>query len=190
MESETNQELAFQTERLLIKLLDPTSIPQVIEYFDRNKENFLVSLAEYPPDFFTELFQTEKFWKEFQLLTEGVAVRFYIFYKEDFFYKKIIGDISISNILRGGFQSCNIGCRIDSDESKKGLMTEAFSEIIKFIFNDMKLHRIEADILPTNIASKRLVEKLGFVQEGISRGFMRLNNKWQDHEKYSLINSD
>ena len=187
MTFDLSPETSLETPRLILKLLETTSIPQAIEYYKRNRDFFTPSMADYPPDFLTEFYQTESFWKEFQLFADGEAIRFYFFYKNDFFYKKIVGDISLSNIVRGPFQSCKLGCRIDEEEARKGLMSEALTETIRFVFEDLRLHRIEADILTSNTSSINLVLKHGFVEEGIVQGFMLLNGKWENHKRFALL---
>jgi len=60
-------------------------------------------------------------------------------------------------------------------------MTEALQEAIAFLFEEWKLHRIEANINPDNQASLRVVEKLGFYNEGLAKKYLKINGKWEDH---------
>jgi ribosomal-protein-alanine N-acetyltransferase len=81
----------------------------------------------------------------------------------------IIGTIGFSSIVFGAFQSCYLGYRLDRGELNKGLATEALRATIRFVFTEFRLHRIEANVMPRNVASKKVLENLGFQNEGISR---------------------
>jgi ribosomal-protein-alanine N-acetyltransferase len=69
-------------------------------------------------------------------------------------------------------------------------MTEAVRTLIPFAFGTLRLHRLEAACIPTNAASTRLLEKLGFVREGLARQYLCINGLWQDHLLYALIATD
>lgn len=69
----------------------------------------------------------------------------------------------------------------------KGIMTEALSVIIPIAFDELNLHRLEANIMPSNQASIRVVEKLGFYQEGYSKEYLFINGSWRDHIHMVLI---
>jgi len=102
----------------------------------------------------------------------------------------IIGAIGIGNIVRGAFQSCTLGYWIGSAYSNQGHMTQALSLSLAFIFKALKLHRVEANIIPTNKPSTRLIKRLGFRYEGLGRRYIRINGKWQDHARWGLTNED
>ena len=69
-------------------------------------------------------------------------------------------------------------------------MFEALQILLPSLFIDLRLHRIEAAVLKHNKASRRLLEKIGFIQEGICRSYLKIDGKWQDHIMYSLIKND
>lgn len=60
-------------------------------------------------------------------------------------------------------------------------MTKAVNEVVDYAFNVLKLHRIEANVMPRNIASKRVLEKCGFIEEGYSKKYLYINGVWEDH---------
>ena len=70
---------------------------------------------------------------------------------------------------------------MDKAETNRGYMTEALRCVIDFAFNRLRLHRIEANIMPRNHASRRVVEKLGFHYEGLARQYLQINGRWEDH---------
>ncbi|WP_278244288.1 GNAT family N-acetyltransferase [Caldisalinibacter kiritimatiensis] len=93
-------------------------------------------------------------------------------------------------MVRGPFLSCFLGYKLDKDEVNKGYMTEALKMGIDIAFNELKLHRIEANIMPKNEASLRIVKKLGFYEEGVAKKYLKINGKWEDHIHMVLLNED
>jgi len=115
-------------------------------------------------------------------------IRLWIFKKED--RNKAIGNICFSNIIYGNFLSCFLGYKLDKNEINKGYTTEAVKKGILIIFNEYKLHRVEANIIPENLRSIRVVEKLGFEKEGYSKRYLNIGGKWRDHIHYAIYNGD
>ena len=98
--------------------------------------------------------------------------------------------INISNIQRSVVQTCNIGYWLGEPNIKKGYMEESMRSIIPYIFKNLKINRIQAFTLNDNISSRNLLEKLNFKKEGVLREAMKINNVWEDHILYALLNSD
>jgi ribosomal-protein-alanine N-acetyltransferase len=69
-------------------------------------------------------------------------------------------------------------------------MMEAVQSISNYAFGDLKLHRIEANIMPRNHASLKVVEKLGFFNEGTKRKYLKFNGTWEDHIHMVLLNEE
>ncbi len=69
-------------------------------------------------------------------------------------------------------------------------MTEALKATLEFAFDHLGLHRIEAACLPSNLASRQLLIKLGFGEEGLARRFLRINNAWEDHVLFGMLRED
>ena len=99
----------------------------------------------------------------------------------------IIGAINLSQIFRGGFQNAYLGYYIGSEYAGQGYMTEALRLVLSYSFNDLKLHRLEANIQPGNLASIALVKRAGFVREGYSRRYLKVAGRWRDHERWAII---
>lgn len=177
----------IKTERLILKILDTSFYRQQIAYQRNNKEHFLNIYPALTDDFYSEFHQMEVLRKEFQWAMDGFAYRYYIFSKEDSFLKKILGDVSITNILGGNAQSCKMGYKLDKDEVGRGYMSEAIQKMIRFAFDELDLQRIEINIMPENQKSIALAERLGFINEGIVHSYLKINGKWEDHVRYSLI---
>lgn len=101
---------------------------------------------------------------------------------------EVIGSVALSNIIYGAFRSCFLGYRIARSQTSHGYMTEAVEQVIHIAFERYRLHRIEANIMPGNHASVRLVEKLGFVEEGYSSRYLKVAGVWEGHCHFVLLN--
>jgi ribosomal-protein-alanine N-acetyltransferase len=100
-----------------------------------------------------------------------------------------VGEVSLGTIVRGPFQSALLGYWIDEDQAGRGLMPEAVSLVVGFALTVLGFRRIEVAIVPRNKASIRVVEKLGFYFEGISKEYIEVNGKREDHARYSMTPS-
>ena len=100
---------------------------------------------------------------------------------------KLIGEININNIQRGVVQSCSIGYWISENKMGLGYMRESISILKDFIFNDLKLHRVEAACLPRNMRSLRTLLKSEFEIEGHAKKYLKINGVWEDHILLSCI---
>lgn len=103
---------------------------------------------------------------------------------------RIMGALSLGNVVRGAFQSCYAGYWIGSEFAGQGYMTEALTLALRHAFEDLKLHRVEANIVPENAASKALVRKLGMRPEGIAQRYLCINGRWRDHEHWAMTLED
>lgn len=101
----------------------------------------------------------------------------------------IAGTVTISEIIRGPYQRATVGYNAFSPTVGKGYMTEGFALIFRYAFDDLGLHRLEADIQPGNGHSLSFAHRVGFVREGYSPGFVLVNGSWRDHERWA-INKD
>ena len=102
----------------------------------------------------------------------------------------IIGAISLSQIFRAGFQSAYLGYYVGAQYAGQGHMTEALQLLLRYAFKDLKLHRLEANIQPGNIASIALVKRAGFTLEGYSPRYLKICGRWRDHERWAILADD
>ncbi|HTF90011.1 MAG TPA: GNAT family protein [Planctomycetota bacterium] len=102
----------------------------------------------------------------------------------------ILGAITIGTIRGEPFQSAVLGYWIGAAHARQGYMSEALPLAITRAFKGLGLRRVEADILPGNRASKRLLRSAGFVKEGRAREFAHVAGRWQDHERWALLKGD
>lgn len=101
---------------------------------------------------------------------------------------KLIGTISLFQVVRGPQQSAIIGYFLDQEHNGNGYTTEAAKLIVNYAFDTLNLHRIEAGVMPHNSGSIRVLEKAGFHQEGIAIKKVKINGIWEDHQMLAIIN--
>jgi [ribosomal protein S5]-alanine N-acetyltransferase len=99
----------------------------------------------------------------------------------------LLGSLEVSQIARGILQSAYLGYQIGRPFEGQGYMSEAVGLILDHAFAALKLHRLEANIQPTNMASIRLVKRLGFRNEGTARRYLKIRGRWQDHQRWAIL---
>ena len=98
----------------------------------------------------------------------------------------LVGYFNIGNIVRGPFQSAFLGYAAFAGQTGQGYMTEALELTLRYAFGALKLHRLEANIQPGNAASIALARRCGFVREGFSERYLKVNGRWRDHERWAI----
>lgn len=102
----------------------------------------------------------------------------------------LAGAVTLSNVRRGVAETGTVGYWIGQPFARRGHATAAVRALIAFAFWQLKLHRLEAACLPTNVASRRVLEKAGFRQEGHARAYLKINGEWADHLLFGLIEDE
>ncbi|MGM1017198.1 MAG: GNAT family N-acetyltransferase [Actinomycetota bacterium] len=100
---------------------------------------------------------------------------------------RIIGRVNLSGIIRGAFQSANLGYWADARYAGRGLMTAAVSAVAQIAEQQLHLHRIQAATLLHNVASQSVLTKCGFVEFGVAPDYLRIAGRWQDHRLFQRI---
>lgn len=175
------------TQRLELKILDGNHAQLMLDFLIKNKEFFKSTEPLRTEEYFTLEFQKKLLDNSYIEFENKQRLNYWIFKKGE---NKIIGGISFSNIIYGAFQSCFLSYKLDQEQVSRGYMKEGLEAAIKFVFDNLKLHRIEANIMPENLNSLKLAEKLGFENEGLSKKYLKINNRWEDHIHMVLINNN
>ena len=103
---------------------------------------------------------------------------------------KLVGVINISQIFLGFFRSAYMGYYVFKPYARGKYMTKGLSLALEEAFGGLGLHRVEANIRPENIASRKLVQRLGFRMEGYSPRYLMVDGKWRDHERWAITIED
>lgn len=102
----------------------------------------------------------------------------------------IVGNVNLGQIVRGVFQSAYMGYQVFGPFANQGYMTAAMPQVLRFVFGTLKLHRVEANIQPTNAASLAVVRRAGFKKEGYSPRYLKIGGRWRDHERWTMTVED
>lgn len=138
------------------------------------------------PSYYTEAYQRAVLREAVESFSRGTGYMFAVVTDDD----KIIGRVALSGIFRGAFQSCFIGYFIDREFTGRGLATWAVGHVARFAMTQAGLHRVEASVMPCNIASQRVLEKCGFRREGLSLRYLEIQGKWEDHYIYAITREE
>jgi ribosomal-protein-alanine N-acetyltransferase len=96
------------------------------------------------------------------------------------------GEVNLSSVQRGPFQSCYVGYWIDERHAGHGFVPESVVVVARFVFEELRLHRMQIAIIPRNSNSRRVVDKLAVRDEGIAERYLEINGVWEDHVRYAI----
>ena len=99
---------------------------------------------------------------------------------------RLAGMFNISEIVRRAFQSGYVGYGGIAGLEGRGYMTEGMGLVLDHAFGELGLHRLEANIQPGYTASIALVRRCGFVREGFSEKYLKIDGEWRDHERWAI----
>jgi ribosomal-protein-alanine N-acetyltransferase len=116
---------------------------------------------------------------------QGTDFTFFIFVRQGR-KEELVGGITLSNIRRRAAQFGTLGYWMGERWAGKGLMSEAVGVLLPYAFDGLNLHRVHAAFLPHNIASRRVLEKNGFVEEGFAEKYLQIDGRWADHVLFGL----
>lgn len=178
-------QLSYQTDRLNIKILGEECAHLTLKFYKENDLLFSPYETTHPDTYLTLDYQQAILAAETKLLLKSQGVRFYLFKKED--PDQIIGTISFSNLIKGPSSCCHLGYKLAASAQKQGFAYEAIHFLIPEIMSTYHIHRIETDILKENEASLRLIRRLGFTYEGITRKSHEIQGIRRDHLRFSFL---
>lgn len=167
------------TSRLVLDLMAPAHAAMLAEFFRRNDEH----LRPWDPPRPRRIIETS-FWeaeaaRAAEDYRDGGVARWVALSRDNM--DCIIGRINYTQIVRGPFQSCMLGYAIDRGHQGKGLMYEGLQATLTHAFEVLRLHRVQANYIPENHRSARLLQRLGFRVEGLARNYLFINGAWRDH---------
>jgi len=99
----------------------------------------------------------------------------------------IVGFFNLSQIIRRGFQSAYLGYAVGQPFAGQGYMRDGLALVLRHAFSTLRLHRVEANIQPTNTSSLALARGAGFRREGFSPRYLKIGGRWRDHERWAIL---
>ena len=102
----------------------------------------------------------------------------------------IVGLFELSDVIRGSFQNAYLGYWVGGPYAGQGYMREGMQLALRFAFNELRLHRVEANIQPGNKKSLALAKRSGFRREGFSPRYLKIGGRWRDHIRFALLAED
>ncbi len=101
--------------------------------------------------------------------------------------RTLCGWVNLNNVVRGVFQSADLGYALDQSVNGRGIMTVAVGAVVRMAFEALKMHRVQAAIMPFNAASQKVLERNDFERIGLSPQYLKINGRWEDHWLYARI---
>ncbi|MEM0995761.1 MAG: GNAT family N-acetyltransferase [Bacteroidota bacterium] len=180
--------MELSTTRLIVRPQNQEMLDELVAYLARNREFHRPWAPLHPEAWYARAEQARRLLKSQVDAREGRGYRFW--YATQAKPNRMIGHASLSSVVRGAFQSCHLGYSQDQTACGQGYMTEALKAILHFAFEEVGLHRVEANVVPQNQASRGVLERLSFVQEGAARRFLKINGGWEDHLRFAILREE
>lgn len=175
----------YETPRLILKVLDSSYAPAILKFVQKNKEVFEPYESLKSSSFYTIDYQTDLIQAEYNAFLSLKYIRYYAFLKEN--PDLIIGTVSFYNILPQPYCSCTTGYKIDREHWHMGYGSEMVHAAVDAMLSDFGIHRIEAYVMNGNIYSAKLLESIGFENEGIAHKSIKVNGTYKDHLRYAIV---
>lgn len=167
------------------RLLELDDASELAEVWRRHRD----FLAPWGPlrddDFFTEEGQLESVGQRLTSFVEGHSVPLLVLEGE-----RIVGELTLSSIIRGAFQSASVGYWLAEDAQGRGHATRAVRDAQRLAFGELGLHRLQAEVMPRNERSLVLLERTGFVPYGRAPEYLRIAGRWEEHLLLQCIAPD
>ena len=178
----------IETSRLLLTVPTPQMAQQRLEFALRNR----VHLAKWEPIRTDDYYSLEHWQNTLATMVANFHADrslHFVLLNPSNPNGPILGTCNFNNFVRGAFQACYLGYSVDAEHEGQGLMHEALSAAIEYVFGTIGMHRIMANYIPTNLRSGKLLRRLGFRVEGYAVEYLHIAGSWQDHVLTALTNT-
>lgn len=175
----------IESARLVCTIPPPRAAPRLLAYAIENEQHLARWEPPRPEAYFTEGFWHRRLEMNHDEHAADQSLRLAIL-RRDRPEGPLVGHLNFNTIVRGAFQACTLGYSLDHRMEGQGFLSEALAVTIPFVFRDLGLHRIQANYVPTNERSARVLRRAGFVVEGYARDYLYVGGAWRDHVLTSL----
>jgi ribosomal-protein-alanine N-acetyltransferase len=172
-------------QKVYLRFLQDEDVGPLVELHRRNREFWQGYTPLRTEEFYTEEYQLNRIQTSLEKMEKDEQYTFGLFLVGT---DQLIGIIELTEVVRGPLQSCWLGYYVDRSHNGRGYTTEAVRLVVDYAFEVLKLHRMEAGVMPQNIGSIRVLEKAGFHKEGLSKQNVKINGKWEDHLHFAIVN--
>ncbi|MDQ6692736.1 MAG: GNAT family N-acetyltransferase [Candidatus Dormibacteraeota bacterium] len=176
----------LRTDRLVVRIATEEDVPGLLRFFTENREHMAPWEPPRPADFLTEEFWRVQVGRHRRAFENGAAVMLFMFLRDE--PHRVVGQISLTSIVRGPADMCVIGYALSHDVQGQGYMHEGLQATISYAFSELNLHRIMANFMPHNVRSNAVLRRLGFAVEGYARDYLFIGGSWRDHVLTALTN--
>jgi ribosomal-protein-alanine N-acetyltransferase len=167
---------------LKLRLLELGDARALLDYYERNKKHLQPWSPTLPDEFYSVKYQLRRLENYFKLAAAAEEFRFGVFDEE-----KLVASINLTAIEYGAFMNGRFGYSVDAAYLGQGVATSNIQTIIAWAKDKLTLHRLEANVMPSNNASRRVLEKCGFEKIGHSPKMVKINGVWEDHDMYARL---
>jgi ribosomal-protein-alanine N-acetyltransferase len=175
-----------ETERLTVRLPQEADVPEIIGYYGDNRAHLQPFSPTFASDFLDPAMWLEQVRIRRHEFSAGESFRAFLFTRSA--PQKVVGNLNLTQVHRGAFQSCVLGYNLARDEQGRGYMTEAVTGAVAFAFGTWKLHRVAASYMPRNERSGAVLRRCGFQVEGRAPAYLLINGRWEDHVLTAITN--
>ena len=179
--------MIFQTERLTGYLVSTDHAEALHNYYVDNSAHLKPWEPKRDSDYHSLSAWRERVENYIEEHNKGIAMRMVALSNHA---QDLVGVCNFTNISGAPSQACYLGYSIAARYAGQGLMTEIVGAGIQHVFNQYDLHRVMANYVPENLASGRVLEKLGFEKEGMAKSYLQINGVWRDHVLTAKLNPD
>ncbi len=180
--------MIVETERLILQTSDTSLDKKLLKYYSDNRAFFEKHEPVWPEQYYTLNYQRRILESEMENMENRTSAYYYYSLKED--PEKIIGSISFVRIRKEPYASTIFGYNQHEAYQGHGYCTEACAAAIKEVLKFAHIHRIESRVLTDNIKSVHIMEKLGFIHEGMEYAGILIGGEFRDHFRYAWINPE
>ncbi|WP_028595278.1 GNAT family N-acetyltransferase [Paenibacillus assamensis] len=174
-------------ENIYVKLVEESDAENLLALERNNREFFQAFTGSREESFYTLAGQIDRIKEEMELKEADRGYLFVICLQQS---GQVIGEVSLTEVVRYNLQSCWIGYFLDQAHNGKGYMTEAVTLVVDYAFRQLGLHRIEAGVMLHNQGSMKVLLKSGFHKEGIAMKNVKINGRWEDHQTLAIVRAE
>lgn len=167
----------------VLRPLSPQDAAPLADLLQRNREHLAPWEPIRPESYFTRAGQLADIAHVLERQRRGECAQFTIRTGSG----EVIGRLSLNSIIRGAFQSCSIGYWVDEAHTGQGVATAATAEALAVAFGPLRLHRVQAEVMPENHASRAVILKSGFTQYGHAPSYLKIAGSWRDFDLFQAL---